>query len=197
MEQVKLSEWHFCDVLVCDHVIFQIPLWPPNHGRGRAWKMGRSSRWWWRRSSSELVIDNMWAAQIPGCELQVRYYCDIRWVVVSDIYLLSQPPHPGLDPGDRQVLEQKYSGCDPPCLLDSSDGRYACMSSLSSSSSSLAAILGLCWKVWATTLWMWWTAWWPEEATGWRVILNRGHYQTFITRMTSKTLIWVVLSHQG
>ena len=30
---------------------------------------------------------------------------------------------PGLDLGDRQVLEQKYSGCDPPCLLDSSDGR--------------------------------------------------------------------------
>ena len=24
---------------------------------------------------------------------------------------------------DRQALEQKYSGCDPPCLLDSSDGR--------------------------------------------------------------------------
>ena len=31
----------------------------------------------------------------------------------------------GLDLGDRQVLEQKYSGCDPPCLLDSSDGRWA------------------------------------------------------------------------
>ena len=31
----------------------------------------------------------------------------------------------GLDPGDRQVLEQKYSGSDPPCLLDSSDGRWA------------------------------------------------------------------------
>jgi len=30
----------------------------------------------------------------------------------------------GLDPGDRQVLEQKYIGCDPPCLLDSSDGRF-------------------------------------------------------------------------
>ena len=29
----------------------------------------------------------------------------------------------GLDIGDRQVLEQKYNGCDPPCLLDSSDGR--------------------------------------------------------------------------
>ena len=29
----------------------------------------------------------------------------------------------GLDTGDRQALEQKYSGCDPPCLLDSSDGR--------------------------------------------------------------------------
>ena len=29
----------------------------------------------------------------------------------------------GLDPGDRQVLEQKYSGSEPPCLLDTSDGR--------------------------------------------------------------------------
>lgn len=37
----------------------------------------------------------------------------------SDIIVLS-----GLDPGDRQVLEQKYSGYDPPCLLDSSDGRF-------------------------------------------------------------------------
>jgi len=37
----------------------------------------------------------------------------------SDIVVVS-----GLDPGDRQVLEQKYSGCDPPCMLDSSDGRF-------------------------------------------------------------------------
>jgi len=37
----------------------------------------------------------------------------------SDITVLS-----GLDLGDRQVLEQKYAGCDPPCLLDSSDGRF-------------------------------------------------------------------------
>ena len=29
----------------------------------------------------------------------------------------------GLDQGDRQALEQRYTGCDPPCLLDSSDGR--------------------------------------------------------------------------
>ena len=39
---------------------------------------------------------------------------------------------PGLDPGDRQVLEQKYSGCDPTCLLDSSDGRYHCELQLAS-----------------------------------------------------------------
>ena len=30
----------------------------------------------------------------------------------------------GLDLGDRQALEEKYVGCDPPCLLDSSDGRF-------------------------------------------------------------------------
>jgi len=37
----------------------------------------------------------------------------------SDITVIS-----GLDLGDRQVLEQRYAGCDPPCLLDSSDGRF-------------------------------------------------------------------------
>jgi len=37
----------------------------------------------------------------------------------SDIIVIS-----GLDPGDRQVLEQKYSGSEPPCLLDTSDGRF-------------------------------------------------------------------------
>lgn len=37
----------------------------------------------------------------------------------SDIVVIS-----GLDTGDRQVLEQKYKGSDPPCLLDSSDGRF-------------------------------------------------------------------------
>lgn len=31
---------------------------------------------------------------------------------------------PGLDTGDRQALEHRYSGHDPPCLLDSSDGRF-------------------------------------------------------------------------
>jgi len=37
----------------------------------------------------------------------------------SDITVIS-----GLDTGDRQILEHKYKGCDPPCLLDSSDGRF-------------------------------------------------------------------------
>jgi len=37
----------------------------------------------------------------------------------SDIIVIS-----GLDQGDRQALEQRYAGCDPPCLLDSSDGRF-------------------------------------------------------------------------
>ena len=30
----------------------------------------------------------------------------------------------GLDTGDRQILEKQYAGCEPPPLLDSSDGRY-------------------------------------------------------------------------
>jgi len=37
----------------------------------------------------------------------------------SDIIVIS-----GLDQGDRAVLEQKYSKYEPPCLLDSSDGRF-------------------------------------------------------------------------
>lgn len=37
----------------------------------------------------------------------------------SDIVVIS-----GLDKGDRQALEQKYTNSDPPCLLDSSDGRF-------------------------------------------------------------------------
>ena len=44
----------------------------------------------------------------------------------SDIIVIS-----GLDLGDRQALEQKYAGCDPPCLLDSSDGRWNNSESLS------------------------------------------------------------------
>ena len=37
---------------------------------------------------------------------------------------------PGLDQGDRQALEQRYTGCDPPCLLDSSDGRSGYIESI-------------------------------------------------------------------
>lgn len=37
----------------------------------------------------------------------------------SDVVIIS-----GLDPGDRAMLEQKYKSCDPPCLLDTSDGRF-------------------------------------------------------------------------
>jgi len=37
----------------------------------------------------------------------------------SDIIVIS-----GLDLGDRQALEHKYAAADPPCLMDSSDGRF-------------------------------------------------------------------------
>merc|ERR1719317_265430 len=36
----------------------------------------------------------------------------------SDIIVIS-----GLDVGDRKELEQLYHGCDPPCMLDTQDGR--------------------------------------------------------------------------
>ena len=32
-------------------------------------------------------------------------------------------PYAGLDVGDRKELEQLYHGCDPPCMLDTQDGR--------------------------------------------------------------------------
>merc|ERR1712013_78437 len=48
---------------------------------------------------------------------ELHRYQGVRYK--SDITVIS-----GLDPGDRQVLEHKYIGCDPPCLLDSSDGRF-------------------------------------------------------------------------
>ena len=44
-------------------------------------------------------------------------------VMISDTCTIPVYPYPGLDPGDRQVIEQKYRGSDPPCLLDSKDGR--------------------------------------------------------------------------
>ena len=30
---------------------------------------------------------------------------------------------PGVDTGDRQILEQQFAKCDPPCQVDSTDGR--------------------------------------------------------------------------
>ena len=75
-----------------------------------------------RDGSTELDHDHLWTAQIPGSLLQVRYHSHIRWAAV-----VSGRGHDtvaGLDLGDRQALEHKYSGCDPPCLLDSSDGRW-------------------------------------------------------------------------
>ena len=56
----------------------------------------------------------------------VSYKSDI--IVISggssSAPVLSHSYCPGLDTGDRQALEQKYSGMEPPCLLDSSDGRF-------------------------------------------------------------------------
>ena len=67
-------------------------------------------------------IEQAVAASSPAAQNWVLIICEQhRYQGVSyksDIIVIS-----GLDPGDRQVLEQKYAGCDPPCLLDSSDGR--------------------------------------------------------------------------
>ena len=88
----------------------------------------------------------------------------------------------GLDPGDRQVLERKYIGCDPPCLLDSSDGRWGKRGKYF----NLLRCSDLCWKVLPTTPWMWWTVSWSEGGTKCRGLLSRGLCLTFIIRMISK-----------
>ena len=91
-----------------------------------------------RASQHYLVLDTSMAAQNWVMIIsELRRYQGVCYK--SDITVLSGNPDtaqqgqitlhctvlywPGLDLGDRQVLEQKYSGCDPPCLLDSSDGR--------------------------------------------------------------------------
>jgi len=81
----------------------------------------------------ESVTNNQWLVKMStDKEAPPGYSMAENWVMVvsemhryqgvsykSDIIVIS-----GLDPGDRQVLEQKYSGCEPPCLLDTSDGRF-------------------------------------------------------------------------
>merc|ERR1711892_66988 len=69
-----------------------------------------------RSQETELLMLTMAQNRIMMISEQHRYQ-GVSYK--SDIIVIS-----GLDPGDRQVLEQKYSGCDPPCLLDSSDGRF-------------------------------------------------------------------------
>ena len=59
---------------------------------------------------------------------EVTIKTDIQFLIIK-LYFRKETTHlfsypAGLDLGDRQVLEQKYSGFDPPCLLDSSDGRW-------------------------------------------------------------------------
>ena len=119
----------------------------------------------------------------------------------------------GLDTGDRQVLEQKYKGSDPPCLLDSSDGRWdwnlkqqtpsgnptldKCIKWARFNSQFICKFQGLvsncyyfysgsCWRGRAITRWMWWTVWWPGGDTRWWAHRSRGHCPTSTTRMTSE-----------
>ena len=47
-----------------------------------------------------------------------RCHCDNPTMLNVDVFCW------GLDTGDRQALEQKYRNTEPPCLLDSSDGRW-------------------------------------------------------------------------
>jgi hypothetical protein len=42
---------------------------------------------------------------------------------LANSYMLNILYLAGLDTGDRQILEHRYASCEPPCLLDSSDGR--------------------------------------------------------------------------
>ena len=53
---------------------------------------------------------------------------------------------------------------------------------------------GLCWRVWTTTRWTWWTCWCPGGGTGWRASPSRERCPVSTTKMTCgrwKTLtIW-------
>ena len=69
-------------------------------------------------NSQQSILENI-------CLDIIFHYKDkeINSVLMTLKAIFVQMKMAGLDTGDRQALEQKYSGCDPPCLLDSSDGR--------------------------------------------------------------------------
>ena len=70
-------------------------------------------------NSQQSILENI-------CLDIIFHYKDkeINSVLMTLKAIFVQMKMAGLDTGDRQALEQKYSGCDPPCLLDSSDGRF-------------------------------------------------------------------------
>ena len=75
----------------------------------------RTGWWWWVRCT-----DTRGSATSPtSSSYQVSS-------LKTSLSFLIKRLYQGLDPGDRQVLEQKYSGSEPPCLLDTSDGRWVC-----------------------------------------------------------------------
>ena len=76
--------------------------------------------------SEEMSVSRNWILVISEQHRYqgVSYKSDIAVIsgrVSYKIFILAMTQ--GMDHGDRQVLEQKYNGYDPPCLLDSSDGR--------------------------------------------------------------------------
>ena len=146
--------------------------------------------WAYLLYSEEMSVSRNWILVISEQHRYqgVSYKSDIAVISGRVRYKIFIPAvTQGMDHGDRQVLEQKYSGYDPPCLLDSSDGRWARKIFLYLFP-PLLIIPGLFWKDLPTTPCMWWTAWWSEEDTKCRGIHSRGLCLTFIIRMISKTL---------
>ena len=103
--------------------------WPSSRPQHWALVLWRIVNWYYSddatRRCPELGVDHLRASQISWSRIQVRHCSHIRYreTIISlrtNTALVSS----GLDTGDRQALEQKYVDSDPPCLLDSSDGRF-------------------------------------------------------------------------
>ena len=132
---------------------------------------------------TKLGADNLWAAQIPGRELQVRHHCYIRYIhqtLPTHLQFTDLRSWPWWQASARAEVQWLWSSL--------SAGQFRWKVTDTHTRNQLTVFTsGLSWKVWVTTLWMWWTAWWPEEDTKWKEILSRGLCLTFITRMISKT----------
>ena len=107
---------------------FSIMQYPPaSHTMGLPLSpLSLSGIWIWRHWASDIELSQLTLQHYKGVSMVQNWLMIIteqhRYQGVSyksDIIVIS-----GLDKGDRKVLQQKYSKHQPPCLLDTSDGRW-------------------------------------------------------------------------